>query len=86
VLSSLSLHSLLSDSIRRHAGSRVREVTVNCGTDRVVVQGKADSYYGWQLAIVACRQSLVGRCNLPLDCRFEVDRDGLTPCQERTAC
>jgi hypothetical protein len=62
------------ERILRRAGRRVRNVVVAFCDDQLIVRGTAESYYGWQLAIAACREALSGRHGVQLDCRFEVTR------------
>jgi hypothetical protein len=72
------LQRLVVERIRSRAGRRVGNLTVaHCG-DRMVIRGRAESYYVWQLAIAACQESLVEQPHVGLDCHFEV-ADKLNP-------
>jgi hypothetical protein len=66
------LPRLVVERILSRVGRRVVGLIVAYCGDRIVVRGRAESYHVWQLAIAACRESLVEERHVGLDCHFEV--------------
>ncbi len=56
----------------QRAGRRVWELAVSRHNGSVVVRGRADSYYAWQLTVAACQEVLADARTLALDCRLDV--------------
>ena len=68
------LESELLAEIQRRAGHLVLEVAVNVVDGRVIVRGAALSYYGWQLAQAACKETLSRHADMDLDCAMTVEK------------
>ena len=62
------------ERITERAGQRIRNLIVSYCDGRMTVRGWAESYYVWQLAIAACRESLVESPNVHLDCSLQVHK------------
>lgn len=62
----------LSAGIYSKVGTRLSDLEVRQVDYKVVVRGRADSFYAWQLAIAACQQVLLERSDLLLDCKLDV--------------
>jgi hypothetical protein len=60
--------------ITERAGRRVRGLIVSYCDGRMTVRGSADSYHVWQLAIAACRESLIEAPNVRLDCTLQIHK------------
>ena len=62
-LRGVELHQAMTQRIRQRASGRLRELHVEAVGHRVIVRGRAVSFYARQLVLAACREVL-GRENL----------------------
>lgn len=61
-----ALARAVAERIHQRTSRRLRELCVDAAEDRVLVQGRAQSYYVKQLALAACREVLADRAALEL--------------------
>ncbi|HMP78280.1 MAG TPA: hypothetical protein PKD54_02400 [Pirellulaceae bacterium] len=65
----------LTTRIYECAGRLVREIKVSQTADRIIVRGKVQSYYAWQLVQSACLKTLGNAADVSLDCAMTVSND-----------
>jgi hypothetical protein len=64
----------LAARINERAGHSIRGLAVSYCHGKVQVRGTARSFYGWQLAIAACRELLLQTPTVNFDCLMRVEK------------